>query len=113
MTRSITAKIRALCVAALVCGTACERSSTVDPPLDVELRALLGGWGAIPIGPVQPQTPALVDLGQALFFDKVLSGNRDISCATCHEPSLHAGDGLTLAVGTGGSGTGPSRTLGV
>ena len=116
MTRSITAKIRALCVAALVCGTACERSSTVEPPLDptldVELRALLGGWGAIPIGPVQPQTPALVDLGQALFFDKVLSGNRDISCGTCHEPSLHGADGLTLAIGTGGSGVGSARTLG-
>jgi cytochrome c peroxidase len=116
MTRSIEATMRALCVTALVFATACERSSTVEPPLDptldVELRALLGGWGAIPIGPVRPQNPAVVDLGQALFFDKVLSGNRDISCGTCHEPSLHAADGLTLAIGTGGSGVGPARTLG-
>jgi len=53
-----------------------------------------------------------VDLGQALMFDKVLSGNRDIACATCHNPVAHAGDGLALAIGTGGSGLGPSRTLG-
>ena len=29
---------------------------------------------------------AKVALGRALFFDKVLSGNRNISCATCHHP---------------------------
>ena len=36
--------------------------------------------------PVAAQDPALVDLGRSLFFDKVLSGNRDVSCATCHSP---------------------------
>jgi len=46
------------------------------------------------------------------MFDKVLSGNRDIACATCHNPVTTAGDGLALAIGTGGSGLGPSRTLG-
>jgi len=40
----------------------------------------------VPIGPTPAQPPALVDLGQALMFDKVLSGNRDIACATCHNP---------------------------
>jgi cytochrome c peroxidase len=116
MIRSIEATVRTLCAATLLLTVACERSPTAGPPLeatlDAELRQLLGGWGAVPIGPVQTQNPALVDLGQALFFDKILSGNRDISCATCHEPSLHAADGLTLAVGTGGTGTGAARTLG-
>src|SRR5881396_4382648 len=59
-----------------------------------------------------PQDPALVALGQALMFDKILSGNRDVSCATCHEPALHMTDGLPLAVGTGGTGVGAARTLG-
>jgi cytochrome c peroxidase len=116
MMRSIEATARALCAATLLLASACERSSTSEPPLgatlDTELRQLLGGWGAVPIGPVQEQAPALVSLGQSLFFDKLLSGNRDIACATCHEPSLHAADGLTLAIGTGGTGTGASRTLG-
>ncbi|HVH08452.1 MAG TPA: cytochrome c peroxidase, partial [Gemmatimonadales bacterium] len=33
-------------------------------------------------------------------------------CATCHHPSRALGDGLSLAIGTGGSGAGSSRTLG-
>lgn len=41
-----------------------------------------------------------IALGQALFFDRELSGNRDTSCATCHHPSLASGDGLALPVGT-------------
>jgi cytochrome c peroxidase len=116
MTRSIEALARALYAVPLLVTLACDRTSVADPPLeptlDVELRQLLGGWGAVPIGPVQVQNSALVSLGQLLFFDKILSGNRDISCGTCHEPSLHAGDALTLSIGTGGTGVGSARTLG-
>jgi cytochrome c peroxidase len=116
MTRPIEAKARTLCAVMLMLASACERSSMSEPPLDAtldaELRQVLGRWGAVPIGAVQPQNPALVDLGQALFFDKILSGNRDIACATCHEPSLQATDGLSLAVGTGGTGSGSARVLG-
>ena len=116
MTRSIVAPVRAFCAAMLLATAACDHSSVADPPLDAtldaQLRQTLGTWGAVPIGAVAPQRPALVDLGQSLFFDKLLSGNRDIACATCHEPSLHGGDGLTLAVGTGGIGFGGARTLG-
>src|SRR5207244_2126524 len=73
------------------------------PPasIDAELRQSLGGWSVVPIGATPVQAAALVDLGQALMFDKVLSGNRDIACATCHNPVTHAADGLALSVGTG------------
>ena len=82
------------------------------PPIDQQLRQLVSNYGTVPIGPMPAQDPALVDLGQSLFFDPVLSGNRDIACATCHHPLLHAADGLSLAIGTGGSGLGASRVLG-
>ena len=39
-------------------------------------------------------SPALVALGKKLFFDPVLSGNNQRSCATCHNPSLGFTDGL-------------------
>lgn len=54
----------------------------------------------------------LVMLGKALFFDKVLSGNRDISYASCHHPTLSGGDALPVAIGTGGVGLGSNRILG-
>lgn len=66
--------------------------------------------GVEPIS-VDEQPAALVELGEALFFDKELSGNRDIACASCHHPALASGDSLSLPIGTGGVGLGPDRIL--
>lgn len=80
------------------------------PPIDdAQVRAALTAAG---IGPVTlgATNAAEVALGRALFFDKELSGNRNISCATCHHPTLATGDGLPLSVGEGASGLGPART---
>ena len=111
----MTRIIRTICLGLLGLAAGCDGVTppeTLPPPLDAELRQSLQQWGTIPIGPMPAQDPALVDLGRALMFDKILSGNRDIACATCHLPSQHAADGLSLAIGTGGSGGGPARTLG-
>ncbi|MEP5009176.1 cytochrome c peroxidase [Roseobacter sp.] len=51
-------------------------------------------------------------LGQLLFFDPILSGNRNIACATCHHPEHGSGDGLSLGIGEGGTGLGPDRLPG-
>ena len=40
-------------------------------------------------------------LGQAIFFDDRFSSNKEVSCATCHEPELYFTDGKQIAVGTG------------
>jgi cytochrome c peroxidase len=84
---------------------------TVDAALEARLRDLAAdeGAGLMLAPPVQPA--ALVALGRALFFDKILSGNRDISCATCHDPDAGTGDALSLSIGTGGVGKGAARRL--
>ncbi|SFJ33645.1 cytochrome-c peroxidase [Jannaschia pohangensis] len=51
-------------------------------------------------------------IGQLLFYDPILSGNRNIACATCHHPDLGTADGLSLGIGEGGVGLGPRRTPG-
>lgn len=56
--------------------------------------------------------PAKVRLGNMLFFDKIMSGNKNISCATCHNPMLVSADGLSLGIGEGGRGIGRYRTTG-
>jgi cytochrome c peroxidase len=77
--------------------------------LDAPLRARLGALGIGPLEPPAASDPALVRLGEALFYDRILSGNRDTACATCHHPLLHTGDGLSLGFGTGTAGLGPER----
>ncbi len=56
--------------------------------------------------------PALAEIGRLLFYDPILSGNRNISCGTCHHHDLATGDGLALGVGEGGEGLGIKRTTG-
>ena len=53
--------------------------------------------------------PAMVAWGRLLFWDPILSGNRNISCGTCHHPRFGTGDGLSLGLGEGGIGLGPDR----
>lgn len=48
-------------------------------------------------------------IGQLLFYDKILSGNRNIACATCHHHDLHGADALSLGIGEGGVGLGKAR----
>ncbi|MDB9697819.1 cytochrome-c peroxidase [Amylibacter sp.] len=50
-------------------------------------------------------------LGQLLFYDPILSGNKEVACATCHHPSLGTGDGLSLSLGDGGKGLGNKRIV--
>jgi cytochrome c peroxidase len=44
-------------------------------------------------------TPERVELGKKLYFDPRLSGDGNMSCATCHNPSLGWSDGLPTAKG--------------
>ncbi|MHA3978199.1 cytochrome-c peroxidase [Halovulum sp. GXIMD14794] len=68
-------------------------------------------------GPPPPVTDAMyvetpeaeVALGRLLFWDPILSGNRNISCGTCHHPRFGTGDGVSLGLGEGGVGLGPDR----
>src|ERR1700694_906941 len=55
----------------------------------------------IPFPEDNPFSQAKAELGHSMFFDPVLSGSRTRSCATCHNPGLSWGDGLTRAIGEG------------
>ncbi len=52
---------------------------------------------------------SLRELGRLLFWDPILSGEKDIACATCHHPDLGYADGRDLPIGVGGIGLGPDR----
>src|SRR5689334_19204467 len=103
-------------LSAVVFSAACSDAPFVPvdstPALDAQLRQAIAPWGVVPILPVNAPDPALVSLGRMLFFDKVLSGNRDVSCGSCHSPAAHTGDDASLAVGTGALTSGSVRMPG-
>jgi len=49
-----------------------------------------------------PYSPAKVELGRYLYFDKRLSADGTISCATCHEPKYAFTDGSAVSEGIRG-----------
>ncbi len=58
--------------------------------------------GLLPDSPLKNQMDSLkqlVKLGQILFFDPRLSGSAQISCSSCHTPSLSWADGRVTAQG--------------
>ena len=58
-----------------------------------------------------PSTPERVALGRLLFWDPILSGEKDVACATCHHPDFGYSDGLDLSIGANGTGLGPARAF--
>lgn len=49
-----------------------------------------------------PLTNEKIDLGRLLFFDKRLSRDNTISCASCHIPAMAFTDGQPVSTGIGG-----------
>lgn len=91
-------------------------SPPVEPPqvpVEERLQQMLQEQGVSSPELPPEQHPQQVALGRLLFFDGVLSSRRDISCAGCHHPAFNMIDNVALSVGTGGSGLGPERELGI
>ncbi|MDF3053673.1 MAG: Di-heme cytochrome c peroxidase [Geminicoccaceae bacterium] len=115
----------AACAALVLYGCAEDDATTTGPAsndqpsvslsrsemkaLAAEVRQLTAGRGITPLERPAPVRAPLVRLGEALAFDKELSGNRDISCMTCHLPQEGTGDGRSLAIGQGATGLGADR----
>lgn len=60
-----------------------------------------------PVG--NPTSVEKVALGRLLFFDPILSGNKDVSCATCHQPEFNYAEFLETSIGVNGVGSGSKR----
>jgi cytochrome c peroxidase len=56
---------------------------------------------AIPFPKDNPYSEVKAKLGEMLFFDPRLSGDNNISCATCHTPSFAWSDPLKVSIGAG------------
>ena len=59
----------------------------------------------VALAPLDPEQ----ELGRQLFWDPILSGHKDVACATCHHPDFAWADGRDLSLGTRSVGLGPER----
>jgi cytochrome c peroxidase len=50
-------------------------------------------------------SPEKIELGRLLYWDPILSGNRDVACASCHDPAAGYTDARTVSIGTSGQRT--------
>lgn len=63
----------------------------------------------VPTPSNNPTTPEKVALGRLLFFDPILSGHKDVACATCHHPEFGFAESLEISIGVNGRGMGSKR----
>jgi cytochrome c peroxidase len=100
--------------ALLCCGlvAACgDGPSGPSPDDELRERFALAALGDTPHAPDDPRLAARVELGRLLFFDPILSGEKDVACATCHHPVFGFADGRQFSAGASGVGLGPARTV--
>ena len=82
-----------------------QSSFQLTLPLGLEKESLV-------IPEDNPLTKDKVELGKLLFFDKRLSANDTIACASCHMPSMAFTDGQPVSAGIHGQKGGAKRSDG-
>ena len=91
-----------------------QRLKTEKQKKKKELQAL-SRVGALPKtikSPADNQiTTAKVALGKFLFYDPILSGNKEVACATCHHPDNGYAEFRDLSIGVNGEGLGSKRVF--
>jgi cytochrome c peroxidase len=94
----------------VVGGTDCRDLAAMDGNdswTEAELATLrslwIGSLGPLPVDPSNKYSdnPKAAALGKKLFFDSRFSGNKKVSCATCHREDYNFTDNLPLAHGMG------------
>lgn len=88
---------------------ACQNSNTTEAitPDTTTNEARLASFALSPAD--NPSSAIKINLGKMLFYDPILSGQKDVACATCHHPSKGYADGLDLSIGSNGTGFGAAR----
>jgi len=68
---------------------------------------------ALPLDVKYPKNNAFskekANLGKLLFYDPILSGNKDVACASCHHPSNGYAEFLDLSIGPNSHGLSAKR----
>jgi cytochrome c peroxidase len=100
-------------IALFLLVAACQDDRDGRNPGDLNVFASLSALPTTVQFPTDNATnEAKKELGRLLFYDPILSGTKNIACASCHHPSLAYADGRDLSIGVNGAGLGPDRVNG-
>lgn len=90
-----------------------ETDDPIAEPIDLTSNNGITEIAALPSNvnfPVDNRySEAKSELGRLLFWDPILSGNMDVSCASCHHPDFGYADGIERSRGVGAIGLGNTR----
>jgi cytochrome c peroxidase len=93
--------------------TQCSNKDTGQQHALTTAQAIVEEVGALPTSAMapadNPSTPKTVELGRILFYDPILSGSKDVACATCHHPDYGYAESQELSIGVNGIGLGELR----
>ena len=99
----VKSMIRGAVACGLVMGLGMSGTEPSQAQISVELDIPLGlDRGSMVIPANNPLTREKIALGKLLFFDKRLSANNTIACASCHIPALAFTDGQPVSTGIHG-----------
>lgn len=84
------------------CTEAAKTSSPVTADAIAEAKQKFQPLGEMPIPEDNPMSPEKIALGETLFKDPRLSGNKTVSCMTCHSPGLGFSNGTPVSAGIEG-----------
>ncbi len=93
----------------LSCGAAALPALAAGDDLDAALDRVIRARGLEPLEMPPLVTSPKFRLGQMLFFDPILSGTRDVACATCHLLGRGTSDGVALSLGVRAAGLAEER----
>lgn len=85
----------------------------VEVPTDPQVRDYSSEFSPLPDSVQYPAENAYSlakeKLGELLFWDPILSGDQNVSCASCHHPDHGWADARRFSIGSDGIGLGPTR----
>lgn len=97
--------MKRLISASVVFATIISYSTLHAETLDEYLHQQLDFFGVTPLKTLSVETnQSKLELGRKLFIETNISGNRNISCRTCHHPMMGSSDSLALSQTEDGKG---------
>ncbi|WP_077287908.1 cytochrome-c peroxidase [Cognaticolwellia aestuarii] len=98
-----------ICISIISCGG----GNNAGVGADNQLRDYSATFTPLPTTSIYPNSNPYSEsreqLGELLFWDPILSGDKNTSCASCHHPDFGWADGRVFSIGSDGIGLGPAR----